>query len=87
MVRVEIDDRSSDDSLRSIMEDVADQVRDAVGEVECEEHGEDTIVRINVESEDEIEIQVEGCCDAVVERVYALLPDIAGSAGEEWEQG
>jgi ribosome maturation factor RimP len=76
MINVEITgDFDGDELTRGVMEEVAEQVRDHLGELRCPDHGEPPVVRLAADAEGEISVEVGGCCDALREQVTESLED------------
>lgn len=81
MLRVEITTHYNEDAFsHGFVMGIADRLREAGRELRCREHGADPTVRLSTDgvaqTVNEIHIDVSGCCDAVVERVGALLEDV-----------
>lgn len=73
MTRIEIDCDGVDEVVRGIMEGTGEQVRAGLGELRCEEHGEEPMVRLSVTGEWQIVMEVEGCCEKLRAQVEEAI--------------
>ena len=62
------------DALESaVISDIADSIKKSVGNIKCSEHGKSPKVKVKGRNLDNLSIEVNGCCDALIEKVSAKL--------------
>lgn len=81
MIKVEVVTHFNEDAFSyGLVQGMADRLRLALRDVRCSEHDEDASVRIGTEgiaqTFNDLQIDVEGCCPAVIERVEAVIAEI-----------
>lgn len=78
MIRIEIQgDGAADELTRGLLEEIADDLRDALGDMRCPEHGEEPDILIQATEEDEVHVKVGACCEQLEEMVDAVLRNVA----------
>lgn len=76
MFRVRIDTEGQADALtRSVMEEVAEEYRDALGTLVCPEHGTGPTVTVYGRTPDTIAVSVETCCEQLQRLVDDTLEE------------
>lgn len=83
MVQVEVVTHFNEDAFSyGLAQGMAERLRTALREVSCAEHEENASIRIGTEgiaqTFNDLQIEVSGCCPAVVERVEAVVAEIQG---------
>ncbi len=74
MIRVEFEGSSGDDDfIRGLLEEIKDDLQDALEDVRCPDHGEEADVVIRVTEDDEVQVHLGTCCDRFREMVDAVL--------------
>lgn len=59
----------------AIIQNIVESIAQRVGELECAEHGEGPRFVCSGESYSDLSLEVEGCCEALVEQVKVKLSD------------
>lgn len=81
MVQVEVVTHFNEDAFSyGVAQGMAERLRAALRDVRCSDHEENASVRIGTEgiaqTFNDLQIDVSGCCTAVVERVEAVITEI-----------
>jgi hypothetical protein len=76
MIDIRIEDGSADDLTKSIMEEIAEDTREQLGEMRCPTHGQLPVIIIRGEDPEEIEVEIEACCRKFEEAFDARLDEI-----------
>lgn len=69
-----VNPRNMKDALESaVLGEVQDSIKKSVGSIRCKEHGSAPKITVNGRNLDNLSIEVNGCCDALIEQVTAKL--------------
>lgn len=68
-------ERALKEAAEEAVDDGAGEIERAVRAVRCAEHGEHPKVR-RTKTRDGVQLEIEGCCDDIVERAEKVLADI-----------
>ena len=83
MIQVEVlNGGGVDDDTAAVIEEMAEEIRDALEGTRCVEHEEEPAIRLHVQGDDDVEIEVGGCCPAFKERVWKILDDMDAEPDE-----
>lgn len=58
---------------QAVFSQVAGSIRDSLAGVTCAEHGERPQVTVSGRDLDSLEVEVEGCCNALIDRATSKL--------------
>lgn len=81
MIHVEIVTHFNEEPYsHGLVQGLADRIRTEAGDVRCERHGAEPLVRLSTEgiaqTPNEISAEVTGCCPDLVGRVKAFLDEV-----------
>ena len=63
-----------EDALESlILSQVAESVKESVGNLLCAEHGQSPKIKVKGRNLDNLSFDISGCCDDLIEKVHAKL--------------
>lgn len=58
---------------KAMLEEITSSIKKSVGNIRCKEHGSRPKVKVKGRSLDNLNIQVEGCCDDLIKQVERKL--------------
>jgi hypothetical protein len=88
MIRVEVVTHFNEDSFSyGLAHGLADRLRGALKDVECEAHDEENVVRVGTRGEaqvpNDLTVEIVGCCPSAIRKTERIVEEVLAAAEGE----